>query len=225
MNRKNSFLKQKKNIVIYIIFFLIISVMILLCIEICTDLKVKKKTIAQLQNNMQNINTQSNENQQMQRNIVINKAILEETQETQEVSKEEIIAEYKGYDVLAKLEIPEIELETYILKNYSKEALNVSVTKFWGANPNEVGNFCVAGHNFKNKNMFYNLKNLQVGDEIFVSDNIIGKLEYKIYDLYKVEPKDVSCLSQDTNGNKEITLITCTNDSKKRIIVKARIVK
>ena len=70
--------------------------------------------------------------------------------------------------------------------------------------------------------MFYHVKDLKIGDKIFVSDSNIGKVEYEIYDLYQVSPNDVTCLSQETDGKKEITLITCTNDSKKRIIVKAK---
>lgn len=136
--------------------------------------------------------------------------------------KEEITKTYKGYDVCAKLYIPEISLETYVLDKYSTQTLNTSVTRFWGANPNKVGNFCIAGHNFRNKNMFRNLKNLKIGDTIFLSDNQVGKVEYAIYNIYKVLPEDVSCLQQETNGKKEITLITCTNDSKQRIIIKAR---
>lgn len=148
--------------------------------------------------------------------------IFENQQKFDEYPKEKIINEYKGYEVIAKLEIPQIKLETYILNNFSENTLNVSVTKFWGPNPNEIGNLCVAGHNFQNKNMFHNLKKLKVGDNFFISDNVIGRVEYKIYDIYKVFPEDVNCLSQNTNGNKEVTLITCTYDSKKRIIVKAR---
>lgn len=141
--------------------------------------------------------------------------------ENKEYPKEKIEEKYKGYDVLAKLEISKINLETYVI-NFSENALNVSVTKFWGNNPNEIGNFCIAGHNFKNKNMFHNLKKLEVGDKLILKDNNIGCVEYEIYNIYTVLPEDVSCLSQNTNGKKEITLITCTNDSKKRIIVKAR---
>lgn len=136
--------------------------------------------------------------------------------------KETILATYKGYKVSAKLEIPTISLETYVLKQYSKNALNTSVTKFWGADPNQIGNFCIAGHNFQNKNMFHDLKKLQKGDFFFISDNLIGKVKYQIYDIYTVLPEDVTCLSQQTNQNREVTLITCTSDSKKRIIVKAR---
>ena len=70
--------------------------------------------------------------------------------------------------------------------------------------------------------MFYNLRDLEIGDMMYLSDNEVGRLEYEIYDIYMVEPEDVSCLSQETEGRREITLITCTNDSKKRIIVKAK---
>lgn len=158
-----------------------------------------------------------------------NQIIFQENFKIEHIAKEEKIypkvnieQEYKGYIVDSKLEIPEINLETYVLQNYSDVALNISVTKFWGANPNEVGNFCIAGHNFRRQNMFHNLKDLKIGDKLYIEDNKIGKVEYEIYDLYKVVPEDVSCLSQETNGRREVTLITCTNDSKQRIIVKAR---
>ena len=136
-------------------------------------------------------------------------------------SKEEVIKEYKGYEVDSKLEIPKIELETYILKDFSKETLNMSVTKFWGCKPNTIGNYCIAGHNFKNKNMFHDLKKLKRNDNLFIIDNKVGKVEYEVYDVYKVFPEDTSCLEQETNGKKEVTLITCTSDSEERIIVKA----
>lgn len=153
----------------------------------------------------------------------IKEPVIEEKQEDKvEELQENVIEEYRGYKVIAKLEIPNIDLETYVLEEYSKNALNISVTKFWGANPNEVGNLCIAGHNFQNKNMFHNLRKLKKGDNIFITSNQNGKSQYSIYDVYKVLPEDVSCLSQETNGKKEITLITCTNDSKKRIIIKAR---
>ena len=98
--------------------------------------------------------------------------------------------------------------------------MRACVTKLEGPNPNTNGNFCIVGHNFKN--MFKNLKELKKGDTFTMSDNNIGKVTYEIYDIYTVVPTDTSCLSQKTNKIKEVTLITCTTDSKKRIIVKAR---
>ena len=155
-------------------------------------------------------------------NVSTNVNDREKEKTKKEYPKEKVILEYKGYDVLAKLEIPEIDLNTYILKTYSSESLNISVVKFWGVKPNTSGNLCIAGHNFKNENMFHDLKDLNIGDNLFVIDNNVGRVEYEIYNIYKVLPDDVSCLSQETDGKKEVTLITCTNDSKERIIVKAK---
>ena len=84
------------------------------------------------------------------------------------------------------------------------------------------GNFCVAGHNFQRKTMFSKLKKLKIKDKIILEDNKNGRTEYEIYEIYKVEPSNVTCLSQETKGKKELTLITCTSDSKKRIIVKSK---
>jgi len=113
--------------------------------------------------------------------------------------KEEILSEYRGYTTLAKLEIPSIKLETYILAKCTKASLNKSVAKFWGVNPNEVGNCCVAGHNApRNKNMFYHLKNLEVGEELTVIDKEVGKVPYEIYDKYTVIPEDISPLDEET---------------------------
>lgn len=235
-------MKMRKNqkVINYIIMILVLIIILWLCVEGYKENSIKRQETRMSKYDVQNIsmnynyeekdseknynknelNNGKSNSQEENTNIIIDNNIIEETEKT--YPKEQVIDEYKGYDVLAKLEIPNINLETYILKTYSTSALNISVTKFWGANPNTIGNFCVAGHNFKNKNMFHNLKNLNVGNHIFVIDNNIGKVEYEIFDIYKVVPEDVSCLAQNTNGKKEVTLITCTNDSLKRIIVKAR---
>ena len=203
--------KKKRQVVKIIIFFALFSIIAWIIKEEITENKIKDKEVSMYDTQ----SLTSCENQTIEESSEIANNI-------EEYPKEEIISNYNGYDVIAKLEIPKIDLETYVLKDYSVEALNISVTKFWGADANKIGNFCIAGHNFKNKNMFRNLKELEIGDKLTISDNEIGKIKYEIYAIYKVEPEDVSCLSQDTNGTREVTLITCTNDSKKRIIVKAR---
>ena len=136
-------------------------------------------------------------------------------------TEESILTIYKGYPVIAKLEIPKINLETYVISEYSNQALGVSVTKFYGGNPNEVGNFCIAGHNYITKNMFHDLKKLSIGDTFTLVDTNNHEGIYKIYLVETVEPHETQCLSQKTDGRIEVTLITCTTDSSKRIIVKA----
>ena len=136
-------------------------------------------------------------------------------------TKGSILTTYKGYPVIAKLEIPKINLETYVISEYSNQALGVSVTKFYGGNPNEVGNFCIAGHNYITQNMFHDLKKLSIGDTFTLVDTNNHEGIYKIYLVETVEPNETQCLSQNTDGRIEVTLITCTTDSSKRIIVKA----
>lgn len=62
---------------------------------------------------------------------------------------------------IGKLEIPKIDLTTYILSETDKNTLKISVTKLCGPKINEVGNLCIAGHNYNNSNMFKDLKNLE----------------------------------------------------------------
>lgn len=129
--------------------------------------------------------------------------------------------EVDGYKVIGKLEIPKIELTTYILSETSKDSLNKSVTKLCGPKINGIGNVCITGHNYNKKNMFSHLNELENGDRIFVTDTKGNKVEYLVYDKYKVYPKETECLSQETEGEREITLITCTTGAIKRLIIKA----
>ena len=176
------------------------------------------------------INTVGKENNPPNKEVKIEKTSQNQTIDTntKEVTTENkvnnepiILTEYKGYPAIAKLEIPVINLETYVLSEFSEEALQISVTKFYGGNPNEPGNFCISGHYYVVKNMFHDLKNLNINDEIYLTDAVYGKVKYTIYDILTVYPKQTTVLSQETNGKTELTLITCTRDSKKRIIIKA----
>lgn len=159
-------------------------------------------------------------NQVMQNNSVTSEE-SQDSKTNEEIQKTQIPTDYKGFSVIAKLEIPKINLETYVLENYSVQALTVSVTKFYGGEPNEIGNFCISGHNYVVKNMFHNLKKLDINDEIFLTDLKNRTYKYKIYKKETVLPKETECLSQITDGKIELTLITCTTDSSKRIILKA----
>ncbi|MCI8344641.1 MAG: sortase [Clostridia bacterium] len=128
---------------------------------------------------------------------------------------------YMNYEVIAKLEIPKINLETYVLKDYTVDGMKVCSSKFFGPEPNEIGNFCIAGHNYEQENMFNHLIDLEKGDELYLSDNKNGKITYSIYDIYRVKPQNTAPVRQETNGNKIVTLITCVNYSRSRLIVQA----
>ena len=130
-------------------------------------------------------------------------------------------ADGKKYTTVGSINIPSIDVNYPILSETTDSLLKVSVCKFWGSNPNEVGNLCIAGHNYRNTRFFSKVLNLVVGDIIEITDLTGQTLQYSVYDKYTVDPTDVSCTSQLTNGKKRVTLITCTNDNKQRVIVQA----
>ncbi|MCI9177246.1 MAG: sortase, partial [Clostridia bacterium] len=102
------------------------------------------------------------------------------------------------------------------------EAMKVAITKFWGANINDIGNFCMAGHNYKNGTMFGKTKYLKVGDKIKMTDLNLNTIEYEIFKIYTIDPNDITCIESVAPNTREITLITCTNGHKNRLITKAR---
>lgn len=132
------------------------------------------------------------------------------------------------YTTIATVSIPKLNLQYPVLDGETDSAeetealLKISPTKFWGPEPNEVGNFCIVGHNYRNTKFFSKVPTLVSGDIITLTDLSGRTIQYKVYNKYEVAPTDVSCTTQLTNGKKEVTLITCTDDSKHRVVVKAR---
>lgn len=124
------------------------------------------------------------------------------------------------YSTIAIVNIPKINVNYPVLSEASDELLKIAPNKFWGPNPNEVGNFCIVAHNYRNSKFFSKVPTLENGDIVELTDLSGRTLKYSVYDKYTVDPEDVACTSQLTGGKKEVTLITCTNDSKQRVIVK-----
>lgn len=154
--------------------------------------------------------------------------IEEEETETEEQTIESLpsdVIDGLRYSTLGVIEIPSLDINYAIIEPENEEdidkALKISPCKFWGANPNEVGNLCIAGHNYRNSKFFSKVPKMEIGDIIYITDIYKKKIAYEVYDKYIVEPDDTRCTSQLTDGKKEITLITCTNDNKKRVIIKA----
>ena len=80
---------------------------------------------------------------------------------------------------------------------------------------------CVAGHNYANQTHFAKLHYLENGDLIQVFDLNGDKVDYSIYSKNEIPANDTSCLSQNTNSLREVTLVTCNTIKGNRIIIKA----
>ncbi len=153
--------------------------------------------------------------------------VVEENQEPVEIPIVQIATSSDGtnYYTIGRINIPKINVNYPILSETTTELLKISPCKFWGADPNKEGNFCIVGHNYRNTKFFSKVPTLENGDIIEVTDLSGKTVQYSVYDKYIVEPDDTSCTTQLTNGRTEITLITCTDDSKQRVIVKATAIK
>lgn len=130
------------------------------------------------------------------------------------------------YRIDSILNIPSLDIKYPVISESTTELLKISLNKFWGGEPNSVGNYCIVGHNYDGKDIFFGkLHKLQNGDTVELTDKTGKTLEYKVYDKFIVQPTDVACTSQLTNGRTEATLITCSDGGKTRLIVKCRVVE
>lgn len=134
--------------------------------------------------------------------------------------KEETINS-KRTNVIGILEIKSIGLKAPIVDG--EENLDYVVAKYRNsANFGQVGNVILAGHNNMKGSIFKNLYKVKIGDIIEIkTDNNIYK--YKLTEIVIVNPSDSSLLTQDIS-KKEITLITCINRAKERLILKGKII-
>lgn len=194
---------KKKIIVINNI--VIISILLIAIIFFIWSLKYKKNTEGK-----EEIKTKE-----------IQEIVVDENNFSNKVFPKRIFpTDIDGFKVIGKLEIPKINLSTYILAETNNEALDKSVTKLCGPNINEVGNFCIIGHNYNKRTMFGELKKVKINDTVTLTNVYGHKVEYMVYDIYKIYPDEVECLNQETYGNREVTLITCTTGAIKRLVIK-----
>ena len=146
---------------------------------------------------------------------------IEEKKEDTPISTTSAIS-YSGFTILGKVEISKIGFSSVVIKENTSKAMNVGLVKTYGSGVNEDGGFVLSGHNFRGNNIFfYNIRNLKAGDTVRITDTSGIQLDYIVYEVLRnVEPTDTSYLN-DFDGY-HVTLVTCENGGKARIVVKAR---
>lgn len=132
------------------------------------------------------------------------------------------VVTYKGFTVMGTIEIPAIDLEYPILERATKTSLEASVGILTGPGLNKVGNTVIVGHNYRNGTFFSRNKELKNDDEIYITDTSGNRVKYIIYNIYNTSADDADYITRDTAGQREISLSTCTDDSRYRLIIWAR---
>ena len=199
MRGKHTRIKQgkfnKKKLAIVLIILLLVFVLYVIFIKNNNDnvVEINANTVNDIQEN-----SISNEIS----NVIVNDVDLKEFVDTD-------MPDYiQGYEVLGEIVIDEIDMENYILDSTDDYSLNLAVTKFYGPDLNQRGNFVITGHNARG--LFNNLKKLEVGDTFYIIDKETQeKVTYRINEKETISPTDLDCLNQDTNNKRVVTLITC----------------
>ena len=173
------------------------------------DNNIKNDLISNYENNSSIDNSIENENDNIENKI------------SNEFEYKEETINSKRTNVIGILEIKSIGLKAPIVDG--EENLDYVVAKYRNsANFGQVGNVILAGHNNMKGSIFKNLYKVKIGDIIEIkTDNNIYK--YKLTERVIVNPSDSSLLTQDIS-KKEITLITCINRAKERLILKGKII-
>ena len=145
---------------------------------------------------------------------------LEDTQNI--VTTEKVQVNNSDPFVIGMIRIDKINLNYPILSESNYDLLKISLCRFAGPMPNEIGNLCIAGHKYVDYKLFSRLHELENGDKIDIYDLNGTKITYAVFDKFEVKANDLSCTNQNVGENRIITLLTCNNINGKRTIIKAK---
>lgn len=195
-----------------IVFSVLISVIVIICIILYLYIqyknKINKTKLLNLADNIVSENIVNSNSEENSQEIVI---------EEKEVFSVEKIEE--DNNILGKIKISKIGLEAPIKEGTSQDVLKESVghfsnTSYWN------GNVSLASHNRGSyAHYFENIDKLELGDEITYQTKL-GTRIYIVDEIKQIPETDLSVL-ENTDKN-TITLITCiTNKPNLRLCVKA----
>jgi sortase A len=121
------------------------------------------------------------------------------------------------------IRIESIDLKLPIVEGISAQDLKVAPGHIPGtALPGQIGNAVIAGHrSYSYGRMFNRLEQLEKEDTITI-DMGGQSYAYVIYDKKMVDPTDISVLNHN-NKDQIVTLITCDEQGKQRLILHAKL--
>ena len=129
--------------------------------------------------------------------------------------------EYRKYKLMQEnpvVQIAELNIRAPILEGTENDVLSMAAGHFPGTGGFGHGNYCVAGHSSTlYKEYFNRLKQVENGMQICLYDKDQNCYRYTVTDHYIVNPDEIGIL--DDFGDDRITLITCTDDGKQRLVV------
>ena len=126
---------------------------------------------------------------------------------------------YKSFNVVGTIQIPRIGIKYPIVDDPSPSAMESAIVFLYGPGLNQIGNNVIVGHNYRGGSFFGSNKKLVEGDLIYITDLSGREIEYEIYSKYETTDDDFSYATRNTNGKREISLSTCTNNASVRLVI------
>ncbi len=114
---------------------------------------------------------------------------------------------YLPKDTVAKIVIPKINLEAYVLEETTQNVLAKGPVHYEETPmPGQIGNSAIAGHRTMHGHPFRDLNKLEKNDKIIIYTQD-EQFSYRILQVKTVKPTNLSVLEE--TENMRITLITC----------------
>lgn len=123
--------------------------------------------------------------------------------------------------IIGAIKIDKLKIDYPILSTASEEYLSIAPCRFAGPDPNNIGNLCIAGHNYIDNTFFAKITNLENDDEITIYDLNGNSKSYYVTSKFEVSSDNLECTLQNTNGEMWLTLMTCNSLRGTRHIVRA----
>ena len=127
--------------------------------------------------------------------------------------KEMKTTKINGYDYLGTITIPAINLELPIMSEYDYNKLKKAPCRYYGSI--YTNDLIICGHSYKTH--FRNLNKLKQKDLIAFTDVDGNNYFYEVLEIEILKPTEVS---EMINNDFDLTLYTCTSDSKNRVTVR-----
>ena len=147
------------------------------------------------------------------------------TQEVQQETEnpENVRDRLKNQTVMGIIEIDKIDLIYAVVEGTSDDNLGVAIGHMKNtAKFGQPGNCVLAGHRGGISGPYFKkIDKLKVGDPIKLTDANGVEYTYLVTESFIVEPTEV-CVAENNTDEKILTLITCEDNSTKRLIVRAK---
>ncbi len=126
-----------------------------------------------------------------------------------------------GYSVIGTLTLEKTSQTLPVILDYSEKALKVSVCWYKGAQPGEMGNMVITGHDYASGAHFGRLAELTEGDRVtFAAPD--RTYVYEVYETEIIRPDQPEKLD-DYQGPTALTLLTCTSHGNRRLVVRCKL--